>query len=134
MQKSTVAGILSIVAGALGLIGAIFMLLFAVISPTIFNDPGFWSGSGINGTDFANWMAAFYGIFGFFGLALSVLGIVGGIFAIQRKYWGWALAGAIASCLTFLPLGVAAVVLVAMGKNEFGAPAVSASSQPLTSI
>jgi len=48
--------------------------------------------------------AVIYGTLGVLDIILGALGIVGGIFAIQRKHWGWALAGAIAGCLTFLPV------------------------------
>jgi len=45
---------------------------------------------------------------------------VGGIYALQRKIWGLALAGSIAAF--FSPswvLGVAAIVFTALSKNEF---------------
>ena len=49
-----------------------------------------------------------------FGLVL-----VGGIFSLQRKRWGLALAGAIAAILPFSLLGMAAIVLIILSKNEF---------------
>jgi hypothetical protein len=48
-----------------------------------------------------------------------LLAIAGGIFAIQRKRWGWALAGSIAAAINPLPLGIVAIVLVILSKNEF---------------
>jgi hypothetical protein len=56
------------------------------------------------------------------GLVLGGLGLVGGIFAVQRKTWGLAAAGAIASSAIFYPLGIAAVVLVSMAYREFQRP------------
>ena len=50
---------------------------------------------------------------------LPVLALVGGIYAIQRKKWGLALAGSIAAFLPFSLLGIASVVLIALSKNEF---------------
>jgi hypothetical protein len=44
------------------------------------------------------------------------------VFAIKRKYWGVALAGAIASIFTFFPCGIAAVVIISMAKPEFNVP------------
>ncbi|MDX9803909.1 MAG: hypothetical protein RBS96_07865 [Dehalococcoidales bacterium] len=53
------------------------------------------------------------------GLVIALLAIAGGIFAIQRKRWGWALAGSIAAAINPLPLGIVAIVLVVLSKNEF---------------
>ena len=54
----------------------------------------------------------------------AILAVVGGIFALLRRYWGWALAGAIISVLAFFPMGIPAVVFVAQSRREFGqAPA-----------
>ena len=50
---------------------------------------------------------------------LGALGVVGGIFAIKRKNWGLALAGAIGGTMTFFPIGIPAIVFVALGKGEF---------------
>jgi hypothetical protein len=52
-------------------------------------------------------------------VAGAVLALVGGIYAVQRKMWGWALAGSIATALISNVLGVVSVVLVAVSKPEF---------------
>jgi hypothetical protein len=52
-------------------------------------------------------------------LLIAVLALVGGIFGVQRKHWGWLLAGSIAAILVFWPLGIASIVLTAMSKEEF---------------
>jgi ascorbate-specific PTS system EIIC-type component UlaA len=52
-------------------------------------------------------------------LLISVLALVGGIFGVQRKHWGWALAGSIAAIIAFLPLGIASTVFTAQSKGEF---------------
>ena len=51
--------------------------------------------------------------------AIAVLALVGGIYALQRKKWGIALTGAIAAFLPFSLLGIAAVILIALSKDEF---------------
>jgi hypothetical protein len=51
---------------------------------------------------------------------LGIVAIVGGISAIRRKIFGVSLAGAICA-LPSVILGIPAVILVAMGKREFGA-------------
>jgi len=119
VQKSTVGGILSIVAGALGLLGGLLCIVIAVFAASIFNGDIIINNGTTSDQQVLTVLAIIYGTLGAVDLILGALGIVGGIFALQRKQWGWALAGAIVSCLTFLPLGIGAVVLVAMGKSEF---------------
>jgi hypothetical protein len=52
-------------------------------------------------------------------IAVGVLAVVGGIFAMQRRRWGWALVGSMAAAVIFHVLGIASIVLVAVSKNEF---------------
>jgi hypothetical protein len=52
-------------------------------------------------------------------LAIIALELAGGVLSLQRKKWGWALAGAIAAILPFSLLGIAATILVSISKNEF---------------
>ena len=55
---------------------------------------------------------------------LAIVAIAGGIFALMRKAWGLALAGAI--CAIFSPLtwflGVIATIFIALSKDEFDRP------------
>jgi len=51
---------------------------------------------------------------------LGIISIVGGVYSLKRKRWGWALAGSICSTLPFTITGVPALVFVIMGKKEFG--------------
>ena len=134
MQKSTVGGILSIVAGALGLVGGLILLMVTLFMSSAFNDPAIFGDFSTTDGQFLTIFSVIYGVAGVFGIIVGALGIVGGIFSIQRKRWGWALAGAIAGCLSFLPLGVGAVVLVAMGKSEFNQSTTSIASQPSGNI
>ena len=100
--KPTTAGILSIVAGTVSVITGIFVVS---VSELIGMMAGFW-GMGAIGTP---------------ALVVGIVAIVGGAFAIRRRIWGMALAGAI--CALFPPpvivLGILAIIFVAMGKNEF---------------
>jgi len=50
---------------------------------------------------------------------LSSLPLIGGIYALQRKSWGLALAGSIVAILAIAPLGITSAVLVVMAKDEF---------------
>ena len=100
--KPTTAGILSIVAGAIGLIAGIVV---AGLGETVGALTGFW-GLGAIGAPL---------------IVIGIVAIVGGVFALRRRIWGLALAGAI--CALFPPpvaiLGILAIIFVAMGKREF---------------
>jgi hypothetical protein len=51
--------------------------------------------------------------------AIGIISIIGGVFEIQRRSWGWALAGSITTTLVSNPLGITSIVLTAVSKNEF---------------
>ena len=57
------------------------------------------------------------GPFGAF-VASGIIAVVGGVCAIKRKMWRLALAGAICSLVAF-PLGIPAIILVALSRGEF---------------
>ena len=50
---------------------------------------------------------------------IAILAITGGICALQRKNWGLALAGSIAAFFQSWLLGIAAIVLIVLSKEEF---------------
>jgi len=54
---------------------------------------------------------------GVIGLALGVISLLGGIFAIQRKYWALALIGGILTIPTIL--GLIGLILVATSRDAF---------------
>jgi len=45
--------------------------------------------------------------------------LIGGVLSMRRKKWGWSLAGSIAGTLSVLPLGIPAIILIALSKDEF---------------
>ena len=49
----------------------------------------------------------------------AVFPIVGGVFALQRRRWGWALGGSIIAIVGVFPLGVLSTIFVAMARDEF---------------
>ncbi len=76
---------------------------------------------------------------GIASIVLGLIAIVGGIFALRRRVWGLALAGAICAVYPFHPygsliwtlvIGILAIVFVALSKNEFSSsPGKSPSNQ-----
>jgi hypothetical protein len=55
-------------------------------------------------------------------IIVAIIAIIGGVFALKRRRWGLALAGAI--CAIFSPiswyLGVIATIFIALSRKEFG--------------
>ena len=52
-------------------------------------------------------------------LIADILATVGGIYALKREKWGWALTSSIATLFALWPFGIAAIVFTVMAKNEF---------------
>jgi len=102
--KPPTAGILSIVAGLLGLIGG---LVVGVIGGTF---AGLAEIPGIGGVLAAIAIPL---------IIIGIVAIVGGIYAVKRRLWGLALAGTICSLICVWFLGIPAIIFVILGKNEF---------------
>ena len=101
--KSTTAGILNIIAGVLAIILSLMMFRrHEVIG--LLNHGGRWR------------------IWGIIALLLGIMSIIGGIFALMRKAWGAALAGAITALYPWGIFGILAIIFVAMAKQEFSKP------------
>lgn len=130
-NNAKVGGVLSIVAGALGFIGVLFIIFLIVVMAFAFEDSsGYYSYSSED--EVLAFVMVFYGIIGLLGAALGVLAIVGGALALKRRHWGWALAGSIAAGMIFFPCGIPAIIFIAMGKPEFVVPGTSAPSALIT--
>jgi hypothetical protein len=114
-NKSFIAGILTIISGAIGVLWLAGAWLCVYMVRIMFRSPVY----GPMPDEFLNLMSAFYLGWGIIGAAAGIIGIAGGIFALKRRHWGWALAGAIIGVITFFPTGIAALVLLSMGKEEF---------------
>jgi hypothetical protein len=121
----TVAGVLEVVAAVCALIGsagAAFACAIISSVPELQQEPDF-PFELVTGLLTA--VAA--GIFLF-----GALSLIGGIAAIRRRGWGWALAGSIAALFIMPPAGIFALVLVIIGASEFAdhAPVRSEPPQP----
>jgi hypothetical protein len=101
--KPVVAGVFSILVGAgallvLSIVGILALVIGSIALPVV---------------------GIVLAIIGIPLLAVPALALVGGIYAVQRRSWGWALAGSIAAALLSNVLGVASIILVAVSKGEF---------------
>jgi hypothetical protein len=104
--KPTAASILNIIAGAGCVLGALGMGLGAAIFGPWAGFPFFLPG-------------IFIGLMAIPMAALGVLAIIGGVFAVQRRRWRWALVSSIAAVLVSHILGVISIILIALSKDEF---------------
>jgi uncharacterized BrkB/YihY/UPF0761 family membrane protein len=52
-------------------------------------------------------------------IAATVFPIIGGVYALQRRRWGWALAGSIIAIFRTSVLGILSTIFVSMAKDEF---------------
>ncbi len=65
-------------------------------------------------------MAGILATCGIVWLIFGIIGLLGGIFAIQRKHFGLAIVGGIFSLLSgYFIFGLIGLILVAISKNEF---------------
>jgi hypothetical protein len=108
----TAAGVLCIISAAVRLILVLVLIIAMIVTGEflIFTGLGFWFP--------LNVMAVLWIIT--VPLAVTgVLALVGGIFALQRKRWGLALAGSIAAFLPFGILGVIATIFTSLSRGDF---------------
>jgi len=114
--KPTTAGILTIVAGGLNLIAGIVVANISGMIDWIIKSLPSWYPEAE-----AIYCAPNLVAIGAILIILGIVAIAGGIFALRRRIWGLALAGAI--CALFPPpvivLGILSIIFVTLGKEEF---------------
>ena len=119
--KPTTAGILNIIAGVLSLLGAIGVIIGIIFFVSVGTQPfltDMWGDLGDLGIGL-NFLIILLVIGAIFSAILGILPLLGGIYALQRKKWGLALAGSIVAILGSTPLGIAATIFTALSKDEF---------------
>jgi hypothetical protein len=108
----SVAGILNIITGVLSLLGSLILALLV----NVFFSSSYDRNSGQELSAVIIWLVLFAPFF-----IISLMALIGGIFALRKKVWGLALAGSICSILTIWawPLGVASVIFISLSKPAF---------------
>lgn len=107
---STVAGVICIICGCLALLG--FLILAAFGSAFAFAPD-------VDSEEFVIrfiWIA--FAIGALCSLVAGFTATLGGISTLRNRNWGWILAGAIASMLICLPLGLAALILIVIAEQD----------------
>ncbi|UCC90203.1 MAG: hypothetical protein JSW24_03425 [Dehalococcoidia bacterium] len=94
------AGILTIIGGIFGIVSGAIALGVTTLAAAV---TGMFGLEAIGG--------------GF--LALGIIALIAGIVTLRRRAWGFALTGAICALFPIIPLGVLAIIFVAMGRREF---------------
>jgi uncharacterized BrkB/YihY/UPF0761 family membrane protein len=108
----TIAGVINMTSGILALIGFILLFIFsiAISIPVIeLNGCGF-------GVDNASGILFLISIM---LLIIGILSIFGGVRALRRKNWRWALTGSICALIPNFPLGIVSIILVVLSKDDF---------------
>lgn len=109
-----VAGVLSIISGVIGIFIGVTLILFSVFFIYIESFPMDIP------HDFPFVLLQVVSmVWGIILLILAIAAIIGGIYALQRRLWGLALAGSIVSMMIFFPTGIPAVIFVSLAREEF---------------
>jgi hypothetical protein len=101
-----VAGIFNIVIGSFCLLGVLILGIVAAVAVPFAGDLAIAPGILI-------------ALVAVPAMAIGVISLIGGVYGVQRKLWGWALAGSISTILVSNVFGIVATVLTAVSKNEF---------------
>ena len=116
--KPTTAGILNIISGISNLIGFIFIIIAIITVST--------SSAIINNYIPANILPVSIGqiitilaLVAVLAALQGVIPLIGGIYAIQRRKWLFALISSIVAIFGMTPLGIASTIFVAIAKDEF---------------
>ena len=110
--KPIIAGSLSIFSGGVSLIGFIGLLIASIALGWTAVDVTGW----LPGMNIALSILIILCVLLLFA---GVLALQGGIYAVQRKKWGWALVGSICALIPTFVLGLAAIMLITLSKDEF---------------
>ena len=106
--RPTTAGILDIVTGIFTLISVLGLIIGFVVTS-----------SGEIAQDVPAFVPGIILIIAIPYLIIGILGLIGGVYALQRKKWGLALTGSIAITFFWFILGIPAIVFTVQSKKEF---------------
>jgi hypothetical protein len=109
------AGILDIVSGAIGMVGGVYFVVLTSVFRSLHQvlrvDPIV-----IQQTE--QIISQLFAI-PFVLVFVGIVSIIGGVYALQRRIWGLALAGAICSCIVFPFFGLPSIIITGLAQEEF---------------
>ena len=103
--KPTTAGILNIISGVVYFLCFIGLLIAGVITGAI-KDVPYWVPNLLYGLCIPV-------------IILGAVAVIGGIYAIRRRSWGMALAGAISAFIISFIFGLCSIIFLAVAQKEF---------------
>jgi hypothetical protein len=113
--KPIMSGILDIVSGAIGMVGGVYFVILSQIFRSMHEilklDPLVIQKT----EEIINRIIAVPFILVFIG----IISIIGGVYALQRRIWVFALAGAISSCFVFPVFGIPSIIITSLAREEF---------------
>jgi len=113
--KPIMAGILDIVAGAIGMVGGVYFVVLTSVFRSLHEilrlDPVV-----IEQTE--QIISKLFAV-PFVLVFIGIISIIGGVYALQRRIWGLALAGAICSCIVFPFFGLPSIIITGLAQEEF---------------
>ncbi len=111
--KPTAGGILSIIAGAMNVVLGVVVMGGLTVA-------GLVMGAELVELDLDLGGMSWLGVLGVPLIVLGIISIVGGAYALKRRLWGLALAGAICAIMAGnLVYGTFAIIFVSIAKHEF---------------
>ncbi|MCX5997067.1 MAG: hypothetical protein NTV42_05515 [Chloroflexi bacterium] len=113
--KPIMAGILDIVSGAIGMVGGIYFVILSAVFQTIHEVMGLDPVIIQQTEQIISRLFAVPFVLVFIG----IISIIGGVYALQRRIWTFALAGAISSCIVFPVFGIPSIIITALAQKEF---------------
>jgi hypothetical protein len=113
-SKATIAGILDLASGVSGLIGGAVLVGFGLLAGAIIA-----SAAPPDAGPVALIPGAVLVPLGVLLFLSGVIAVAGGVAAIRRRSWLLVIAGAVASLVVFLPLGIPALIFTVLAEPEF---------------
>jgi len=113
--KPIMAGILDIVSGAIGMVGGVYFVVLSSVFRTMHEIMGMDPVIIQHTEEIISKLFAVPFVLVFIG----IVSIIGGVYALQRRIWPLALAGAICSCIVFPVFGIPSIIITALAHKEF---------------
>ena len=113
--KPVTAGILNIVSGAIGMVGGFYLVILSQIFSAVREILGLDPLLIQQIEEIISQMIAVP----FIVVLIGIISIIGGVYALQRRIWGLAVAGAVSSCIVFPIFGLPSIIITALAKDEF---------------
>jgi hypothetical protein len=114
----TAGGVLSIIAGAIEVLTAMAAIAGILVGGLVWDRLHLFGPMPFGPEHLTEILPIGLGVLAAIALALGIVAIVGGAYALRRRSFGMSLAGAICALPTVI-LGILAIIFVAVSRKEF---------------